>query len=48
MERFNDHFEGLRVKMYKKIDELQSFVNAIKDEQDRFNERLKQSSTEIF
>ena len=48
MERFNEHFEVLRLKMYKKIEELQSFLNAVKDEQDRFNERLKQSGTEIF
>jgi hypothetical protein len=41
MDRFNDHFEGLKVKMYKKIEELQGFVNAIKDEQDRFADRIK-------
>lgn len=41
MAKFNEHFEVVRGKLYKKIDELQIFVNDCKDEQDRFGERLK-------
>jgi hypothetical protein len=32
MTKFNEHFEGVRGKLYKKIDELQIFVNDCKDE----------------
>jgi hypothetical protein len=31
----------MRLNLHKKMDELQFFVNAVKDEQDRFGERLK-------
>lgn len=32
MTKFNEHFEGIRGKLYKKIEELQIFVNDCKDE----------------
>lgn len=47
-DRITDMFNEFTSKLNKRLDEMQVFENALKDEQDRFEDRLKQSGNELF
>ena len=40
-DRITDMFNEFTSKLNKRLDEMQVFENALKDEQDRFEDRLK-------
>ncbi len=47
-DRVSEMFNEFIAKFNKRLDEMQGFENALKDEQDRFEDRLKQSGNEMF
>jgi hypothetical protein len=47
-DRVSEMFNEFIAKFNKRLDEMQGFENALKDEQDRFEDRLKQSGNELF
>ena len=47
-DRVTEMFNEFTSKFNKRLDEMQVFENVLKDEQDRFEDRLKQSGNEMF
>lgn len=47
-DRVTEMFNEFTSKLSKRLDEMQGFENALKDEQDRIEDRIKQSANELF
>ena len=47
-DRVTEMFNEFSSKLSKRLDDIQVFENALKDEQDRIEDRLKQSANELF